>query len=124
MSLETKDSVCKYCHSNSGNNFFIELPLLSQLQTMFLRLDFVDKLQFRFHRVKKALNNTEDIYDGRIFKRFFSNGGFLDNKHNISFMWYSDGISIFHSSHFSIWPMYLVVNELPYRDELRKKILF
>jgi len=71
--------------------------------------------------MKKASNNIENIYDGRVYKRFFSNGGFLDRKNNISFMWYSDGISIFRSSHFSIWPMYLVVNELPYRERVKKK---
>lgn len=100
--LTAKDSVCKYCQSKSGNSFFIELLLLSQLQAMFLRSDFVEKLQFRFNRLKKASNNIEDIYDGRVYKRFFGNGGFLDKKNNISFMWYSDGISIFRSSHFSI----------------------
>lgn len=119
--LTAKDSVCKYCQSKSGNSFFIELPLLNQLQAMFLRPNFVKKLQFRFHRVKKASNNIEDIYDGRVYKRFFGNGGFLDGKSNISFMWYSDGISIFHSSHFSIWPMYLVINELPYRERIKKE---
>ncbi|XP_011686450.1 PREDICTED: uncharacterized protein LOC105449147 [Wasmannia auropunctata] len=46
--------LCKYCQSKNDNSFFIELPLMNQLQAMFLRPDFVEKLQFRFHRVKKA----------------------------------------------------------------------
>ncbi len=38
--------------------------------------------------------------------------GFLADKHNISFMWNTDGIPVFRSSKFSIWPLYFRINEL------------
>jgi hypothetical protein len=42
-------------------------------------------------------------------------GGHLseDNPYNVSFTWNTDGIPVFKSSKFSLWPFYLVINELP-----------
>ena len=40
-------------------------------------------------------------------------GKFLSRKENISFTWNTDGISVFKSSNYSIWPIYLAINELP-----------
>lgn len=38
-------------------------------------------------------------------------------------MWYTDGISIFKSSRYSIWPFYLVINELPYQERFKMENL-
>jgi len=81
---------------------------------MFLRPGFYEELLFRFQRVKKNEANLENIYDGQVYKDQLQNG-FLNNQNQISFMWYSDGISIYKSSLFSIWPIYLVINELNYK---------
>jgi len=69
--------------------------------------------------LKKAEENTEDIYDGNIFKELCAGDGFLSNFNNISFFMYFDGVALFKSSSFSIWPVYLTINELKY--ELRTK---
>lgn len=34
--------------------------------------------------------------------------------------WYTDGISIFKSSKFSIWPLFFVINELSYKERTKK----
>ncbi|KAK3920619.1 Dynein heavy chain 10, axonemal [Frankliniella fusca] len=82
---------------------------------------FYEDLQFRFNRVKKNPNNIEDLYDGNIYKENFQSG-FLSNPNNISFMWYTDGVSTFNiSNKFSIWPLYLVVNELSYKKRVKKE---
>jgi len=40
--------------------------------------------------------------------------GFLSNQSNISFILNTDGVPVFRSS-FSFWPIYLIINELPYK---------
>ena len=101
--------------------FFIELPLKRQLQSMFSRPGFRQKLRYRFERVKKNPLNYEDIYDGLLYREHFANNdGFLSQPNNISFMWYTDGMAIYHSTNFSIWPIYLVVNKLPYKERVKK----
>ncbi|KAJ1531388.1 hypothetical protein ONE63_000069 [Megalurothrips usitatus] len=114
--LEDKESVCDKCKKSGNPSFFIELPLLNQLQHLFRRRHFYEDLQYRFKEDRKRhRDNIEDIYDGQVYKGFMDNGGFLSDPKNISFMWYSDGIQVFKSSSFSIWPLCLVINELPYK---------
>lgn len=55
-----------------------------------------------------------DIYDGMVYKQLF-NSGFLSNCHNISLIVNIDGVPVFRSSSYSFWPIWIVVNELPYR---------
>lgn len=121
LMLPGKDAVCENCQGAGPIKYFIELPLLGQLQAMFSRPGFFQLLQFRFNRVKLNPHNIEDIYDGEIYKSQFENGGFLSSPNNLSFMWYSDGISIFKKSNFQIWPLYLVINELSYKERIKKK---
>lgn len=35
-------------------------------------------------------------------------------------MWNTDGIPVFKSSKFAIWPLYFVINELPYKERISK----
>lgn len=111
--LESKISACKKCKKTDNCSFFLEIPLLHQLQKLFRRENFFNDLQFRFKADRKHNNdNIEDIYDGRLYKE----DPFFRKNSNISFMWYSDGVKIFQSSTVSIWPLCLVVNELPYKQ--------
>lgn len=113
--LQSKLSECQKCRKRDNASYFLELPLLNQLQNLFKRDKFYENLQFRFKPDRKRCSeNIEDIYDGRVYKEEVEKG-FLSDPSNISFMWYSDGVSIFKSSSFSIWPLCLVVNELPYK---------
>lgn len=120
-SLENKNSQCTKCKEKTEVAFFIEIPIINQLQIMFRRPGFLNDLQFRFRRQKKSPGNVEDIYDGEIYKEHVRMG-FLNNPHNISFMWYTDGICVFNfSNKFSIWPFYLVINELSYKNRVKKQ---
>lgn len=110
------DNICTKCLKKRSfqvnASLFLEIPIISQLRTLFSREGFYDDLQYRFNRVKKNPDNIEDIYDGNIYKQFMKEG-FLSVASNISFMWNTDGVSLFNSSNFSIWPLYLRINELP-----------
>ncbi|KAJ8671106.1 hypothetical protein QAD02_002365 [Eretmocerus hayati] len=46
---------------------------------------------------------------------------FLANPDNLSFMWNTDGFPLFKSSKISIWPFFLVINELPYHLRYKKE---
>lgn len=95
------------------------MPFLSQLQEMFLRPNFFISLQHRFQR-PIIPNIISDIYDGNLYRHWFNNG-FLNNINNISLSWYTDGIPVFKSSHVSIWPVYLTINELPFKDRKKRQ---
>ena len=75
--------------------------------------EFVDGLKYRFHRVKRAEDNIEDVYDGSLYKSKSDPGGFLLEPYNISVKLNTDGVAIFRSSQFGVWPLFLLVNELP-----------
>ena len=98
-----------------GTAYFIEVPIIQQLQTLFSRDGFYENLQHRFNRKKKDINNIEDVYDGRIYKKLVQKG-ILQSENNFSFIFNTDGVPIFKSSKVSIWPIYLIINELPYRE--------
>ena len=61
-------------------------------------------------------STLRDIYDGTEYCQLSKRGGFLcptTNPANISFVLNTDGVSLFKSSETSIWPIFLVINELP-----------
>lgn len=57
-----------------------------------------------------------DIYQGRAYKEHFQPGKFLGNPHNISVTGNTDGVDLIKSSKISIWPIYMVINELPPKE--------
>ena len=84
---------------------------------------FYIDIQYRFERKKKSETAIEDIYDGRTYKQLLDKG--LANKHNISLMLNTDGIPVFKSSKFSLWPLYYVINELsPCKRQKRENLIF
>lgn len=119
--LATQSQTCPECKKPTAVSYFLEIPILLHLAKMFKRPGFYDSLNARFIRKKHANSNYEDIWDGDVYQSLSSNNGFLSNRNNISFTWNTDGISIFESSKFSVWPMYLVINELPYKERFKQE---
>ena len=54
------------------------------------------------------------IYDGKLYKKLSGKLGLLSCPDNVSFLMNTDGVPVFKSSKVSIWPLYLVINELNY----------
>ena len=107
------NTYCSLDFSKSGNlAFFIEVPIVNQLQDLFSKQKFIKNLNYRFNRKTKH-TVISDVYDGDLYKKHFENGGFLSDKRNISFIYNTDGVPVFKSSSFQIWPLYLAINELP-----------
>ena len=114
--LDHSLQICSKCRSDltvkDNKGYFTEFPIINQLVLFFKRPGFYENLQYRFKHQKKYSDHIEDIYDGCIYKKHFENDGFLSNTDNISFLWNTDGIPLLKSSKISIWPIFLVINEL------------
>ena len=67
------------------------------------------KLQERFTR-RGDSDSIRDIFDGTEYKNHLD---FLSHPGNISLTLNTDGINVFRSSCVSLWPIWLVINELP-----------
>ena len=125
MPIQKKEAqVCKNdnCQKNltvrGSVSYFIEIPLIDQIQSFFKRPDFYSSLQHRFKR--KNDGKLRDIYDGQMYKSLVSKG-ILDSPDNISFILNTDGAPIFKSSNVSIWPIYLIINALPIKQRMKKE---
>lgn len=119
--VESQNSPCLICRARGKLSYFMEVSIKTQLLEFFKRTGFYEMLQHRFARHRQNPNNYEDIYDGAVYKELSEDDGFLANPNNLSFTWYTDGISIFKSSKFSIWPVYLLINELPVSERYKKE---
>ena len=120
--LRRKDDICgnEGCDNQSEVSYFVEISIVSQLRQMFNRTGFYDKLNHRFDRRKKNAFNYEDVYDGQVYKHQVRDG-FLADRNNVSFCWNSDGVRIFKSANYEVWPFYLVLNELSYTERFKKE---
>lgn len=116
--LGAENQICENCNG-AKSDFFIEIPVAQQLRALYNRQGFVELLNHRFQRRRFSEGCYEDIYDGAVYKELTANNGILSDPRNISFMYYSDGVSIFRSSRYEIWPFYFVINELPYNERTK-----
>ncbi|XP_068737234.1 uncharacterized protein [Montipora capricornis] len=116
----TNSHCLKDLSAKGATSYFIEIPMVDQLQTMFSRSGFYKDLQHRFNRKKQAQENIEDIYDGRLYRSLVRKG-ILSSGNNISFIFNTDGVPVFKSSKVSIWPLYLIINELPHHKRFAKE---
>lgn len=115
---------CKNTLTQSGAMaYFLQIKLVSQLASLWKNPDFCNAV--RKHRFQHYRNNVNsklrDIYDGNLYKKFFENNGILSNENNLSFSLNTDGAPLFKSSSVSIWPVYMLVNELPISQRKRRQ---
>ena len=88
------------------------------LYTNFYSINIVEEFWKCIKDRRSSTASISDIYDGEEYRHYTTSGEFLDprkNPANLSFLINTDGVSIFKSSRISIWPVFLVINELPPR---------
>ena len=119
------NSLCRTALPSSSRSYFVEISVEEELRSLFKRPGFYKDLQYRFQRQKLQPDNVEDVYDGKLYRAHMQPGKFLTNPCNVSFQWNTDGVPLFHSSKYGMWPLYLKINELPpmKRNCLSNKIL-
>ena len=114
---------CRSCRDQLDlKSFFIKISISEQLKNLFGKHGFYTWLQHRFTRSTRS-GHLSDVYDGELYQNLSKPGEFLSFKEHISFQWNTDGVPLFHSSSFSMWPLYLKINELPYKLLLQQQNL-
>ncbi|XP_067649897.1 uncharacterized protein [Haliotis asinina] len=94
---------------------FIEIPIESQLQSMFKRPGFITSLVHKSRSRKRDEDTVEDICDGLQYKKLVADG-ILKSVYDLTLTFNTDGAKPFRSSKTSLWPIYLMINELPYAE--------
>ena len=116
---------CRLCGTPRNSKcYFIYLCIKEQIKNLFSRPGFFHAISHRFNR-KGPLDVISDVYDGALYRALSRPEEFLSSACNISFQWNTDGVPLFKSSSYSMWPMYFKINELPQkmRNGLNNKIL-
>jgi len=114
-SRESQNDICNECKGRRTVSYFVTTSLSAQLQKLYSRPGFKDKLQYKSIRVKKNLDNIEDVYDSSVYKEA-ETGVLGASANNISLTFYTDGIAIYEVSSYSLWPCMFTINELPPND--------
>ena len=112
--------IIETCHS-CGNQFdestislfFVTLNLTSQLKSMLKDPDVVNNLNYRFTRLKKNDEALKDVYDGIMYKKYMSFDSGLRDPMNFSYTFNTDECQASDSSNVFIWPIYVMIHELP-----------
>ena len=146
ISAPTLQYYCAHCYTHVGKEatrctnehcmkdltvsgavaYFVLHSMISQLQVLFKRKHFTEQIrEHRFNHFRsKSTDTINDVYDGKLYQNLY-NKGILNNPNNLSFAMSTDGVAIFKSSKISMWPVYMLINELPIAErKSRENILF
>ncbi|OXA41144.1 hypothetical protein Fcan01_24097 [Folsomia candida] len=115
--VEGKCLKCEEKVSSSGaikcGSYFISFDIGSIMKSLLQQQLILDSLDKTFKSRDSAADTLRDIKDGLAYKNLRL------QKYDLSCCVNTDGVAIFNSSRFSIWPLLLSINELDYR--LRRK---
>lgn len=120
QALPEAQAVCPVCNRRRRVSYFVQTPIIPQLKKMYSRPTFHNSLQNRFTRQRLNVDCLEDIYDGSVYREQVHNG-FLANPNNFSMTYFVDGVPVFKSKNFSFWGFFLTINELPYRERVKRE---
>ena len=99
------------------NGIFLNIPLQTQIKQLLSDPDLYKFLTNRNLDMLTQSNQISDITTGDLYKNLIDKHAM--SKNDISFTWNVDGIPVFKSSQYSIWPVQCMINELP--PHLRSK---
>lgn len=109
---------CRICNSDidvnnlSYNDFFVNFDVSYQLSELITsNSDYFNHIMTE--RTSQQ-NVFKDIYDGRMYQQLIKKLNLSGNEKYITVNVNTDGVPLFESSSYSIWPIYLQVNEIPF----------
>lgn len=79
---------------------------------------YEDHYDFLMNRRTSEADIIEDIYDCNKYREFRSALAENEKKNYVSAMLNTDGAAVFNSSSYSIWPIFLKLNELPKQERM------
>ncbi|XP_049528985.1 uncharacterized protein LOC125947754 [Dermacentor silvarum] len=114
--LQCTNCGCAMATSVNSASFFVLLDVPSQLRKVLKNRTIRD-----LTRPLSTSSSFSDICDGELYRDFVS--ATADNGHRISLTLNTDGTLLFSSSNTSIWPIQLLVNEVPAMQRANKLVL-
>lgn len=127
--FERKDHhvTCQICNTvvdvrdYAFKNFFDKMDVASQISTL------IESNSEYYNNVVNHKGYEDgcirDIYDGKRYWEFVKNLNPKDRHTYATVTFNTDGAPLFESSSYSIWPIFIMVNELPYHVRSRELIL-
>lgn len=118
---------CDYCNNNfpingkNFNNFIVTFDIKNNIKASLETNDYYYNhvIQNRGHE-----NGVlRDIYDGQTYRKFVESLPVEDRDRYITFTFNCDGAPTFESSNFSIYPIQLIINELPMEARTKDTIV-
>ena len=105
------DSPFDEADSIKNGNYFLYLPIQNQIEDILGNAKLYPYLTDR--NLEASLNSTlvTDIITSYLYKDLITKHGLGPN--DITLSWNTDGIPVFNSSNYSIWPLQASLNELP-----------
>ncbi|KAJ1528955.1 hypothetical protein ONE63_007323 [Megalurothrips usitatus] len=115
--------VGKLSNMNDGN-FFISLPLETQLR-VFLesKRNIKELLSYRFSR-EQSVNTIRDVFDGDHYRNLSGLEGILSKEYNLSVTLATDGSPVWESVANTLWPIQCRINELPPKCRFQSDNMF
>lgn len=106
---------------DSFENFFVTFDIKDQVRDLLETHDvYYDNV---ISAERNDLNVWSDIYDGRVYRRIIESLPARDRLSYVTITFNSDGSPVFKSSKTSIWPMQLLINELPFEIRYEEPII-
>ena len=87
------------------------IPLQQQITTLLSNTKLYSHLTNRNLEISTNSSTVADVTTSALYKQLITKQGLSSN--DMSLTWNTDGIPVFNSSNFSIWPLQAFVNELP-----------
>lgn len=114
---------CSFCknklnlQSSASTNFFVLFNPSQQIS------DLISMFQDYYKKIMNGEtgstpNTISDVYDGKAYKKFVANLPQQNKKNYLSATLNTDGAQKFESSKYSMWPILLMLNELPAQARL------
>lgn len=109
---------CKSCDSpfdeadsTKDGNYFLYMPIQNQIEEILGNAKLYPYLTDR--NLEASLNSTlvTDVITSSLYEDLITKHGLGPN--DITLTWNTDGIPVFNSSNYSIWPLQASLNELP-----------
>ncbi|XP_043481109.1 uncharacterized protein LOC122510490 [Leptopilina heterotoma] len=122
-----KSIKCTFCDldvqvkSSSYNDFFVYFDINSQISEL---VETNSDYYYNVMNRRRYENNVfKDIYDGQMYRAFVNSLDDNDRHQYLTTTFNTDGAPLFESSAYSIWPLFLQINELPYQVRTNELIL-
>ena len=119
--------ICKNCKQDidvfnpSSPSFYATIDPSDQIK------ETINRHQDYYDDIVNKVNNSDkifgDIYDGELYRKFVDSLPDSEKKSYATVTLNTDGLQAFKDSTYSIWPIYLMVNELPIEIRLKNLIV-